>query len=522
LLAGFVATRFALLWRFPPFVDEALYASWAWQVFEDHDRLFVSLANGKEPLLPWLGALLMWVGFEPLTAVRLVSVVSGLVTLVCTALVARELGGRGAALVAGGLCVVLPFFVVHDIIGIYDPLATATAAAALLFVLRLARAPSTLDTVGLGVALGAGLLTKQTAYIALALLPLGLVLLDFGDDKWVLRAVGWVARVTIAAGIAVAMYSVVTLSEHYDDLARVRELLYPTHSVSTALVSPGYWLERNWPAFREPLAAYLTVPIILLVAVGTGLALRQRLRPALVVLAWGLAPIAAAVLLTEVPYPRYLLPAIPPLLALAAFGAVSAARELRRRVSGGPALVAAALLTALVVGPALVFDVRVLANPGTATYPGVDDEQYVTGWASGGPWPLVARDLRRVHAGEPATVLMAEPVSDALRLLLRGEPALGVVREVDGTTRYGVTNGVALREPPGAVAWRQLARYERPRGGTPVVLYERGVAVSGRFSRTPDELRRNLGLADREFDAFLDRHPDVRAWYLEWYDARQK
>ena len=53
VLAGFAATRLALLWRFPPFTDEALYAQWACRDTRSRRTASISLASGKEPLLPW-------------------------------------------------------------------------------------------------------------------------------------------------------------------------------------------------------------------------------------------------------------------------------------------------------------------------------------------------------------------------------------------------------------------------------------------------------------------------------------
>ena len=44
-------------------------------------------------------------------------------------------------LVAAGLCVVLPFFLVHDGIGIIEPLVTLVMASALYFQVEVARRP---------------------------------------------------------------------------------------------------------------------------------------------------------------------------------------------------------------------------------------------------------------------------------------------------------------------------------------------------------------------------------------------
>src|ERR1700758_3112632 len=97
---GLVATRFALLWRFPPFWDESLYAGWALQVHDSFAARWVALLNGKLPLLSWLGAGVMHGGGEPLTAVRLVSIMAAVASALFAALIAGEIGGRPAAIAA--------------------------------------------------------------------------------------------------------------------------------------------------------------------------------------------------------------------------------------------------------------------------------------------------------------------------------------------------------------------------------------------------------------------------------------
>ena len=90
----YLATRLLLVGRSPPLLDEAHYANWTLAAFEDSDYLFLSLTNGKEPLLTWVATGWMYLGAEPLTAVRLVSVAAGLVTMVMVGLIARRLSAR--------------------------------------------------------------------------------------------------------------------------------------------------------------------------------------------------------------------------------------------------------------------------------------------------------------------------------------------------------------------------------------------------------------------------------------------
>ena len=121
-LALFLALRLLLLWRFPPFYDEVLYAALSTTGAADPAQRFISMTIGYAPLLTWGGMVGIWAGLAPLTAVRVISLLSGLTTFTLTGLIGRELGGIRTALVACTLVAITPFLVVHDVIGIYDPL----------------------------------------------------------------------------------------------------------------------------------------------------------------------------------------------------------------------------------------------------------------------------------------------------------------------------------------------------------------------------------------------------------------
>lgn len=511
----YVVLRLALVWRFPPFVDEALYALWAVQGFEDSDYRFISLANGKEPLLTWLGMAWMSLGVQPLTALRLVSVASGFVTIAMVGLIARRLFDDRVAIVAAALCAVLPFLVVHDAIGIMESLVTAAAMAALYLQIRMAERPALDVALLLGLAFAAGLLTKETAKFGLVLLPLSLLCFNWTSPGVRTRLVGWVGGSLLALVIAAIGYSVMMLSGFWEELGAARQAIGMYRSLGEALSHPWRYYEDNWPLFREALGGYLTVPVAFLFLLGVGIALKARPRAAALLLGWILVPLVAAVLLANFAYPRYLLIAVPPMTVLAALALVRVWEWIALRRGS---LVATAVGLLLVV-PALVFDARFAADPAGFRYPGLDDEQFATGWAAGRAWEEAASEVRRRAGYRPTLVQLDRRGSAALELLLRDRPNVRLVlgsAPLARTARYAIENGDWLPRPYGLLDLRPVWETRRPREGTPVTLFVRGPVWNGRFYRTPDDLRAGLGLPDAEFEAFLRSHPEVDAWRRSW------
>lgn len=526
VLCGFAALRLGLFWRFPPFHDEALYAHWALLGLENPGDRFISLSNAKEPLYIWVDTVLMYLGAGPWTAVRLTSTLSGLVTMVMCGLVGRELGGRRVALTASALAALVPIFVVHDVIGIMDPLATAFVATALYLQIRLARSPRLAEALLLGFALGGGLLTKSTTFPAIALIPASLLAFDWSPAGRSRRLVRWIGGVTVALLLAYGLYSVMKLSPQWDVYVHERGLVgvaegQPAHSIGEGLAHPLRWLESNWSPYGSALTDYITVPILVAAAIGVLLGLRRRPRLTGLVLLWFLVPYAMVLLLAESAYPRYLLVGVPALLVLAASGAVAVFERLWRLERLQLRWVASLAGVAALATPALVFDTRVLAHPDTTRYPGIDDEQYVRSGAALPPYKKVVRELRRLAAPGEVTVALGDFTSDYLPLELRNDSNVAFVRaenpEEACSALYAVETSVPLQARPTGLSWRRIATYPRPRDGTPTLLYESAVLEDGRVARTPDQLRALVGGTDRDFDLYVAERPCVRAWYESWF-----
>ena len=510
---AFVATRFVLLWRFPPFWDESLYASWALQVHDGFGARWLPLLNGKLPLLSWLGAGIMHGGFEPLTAVRLVSISAAVASAVFAALIAGEIGGRPAAIAAAAVYVILPLALVHDVLGLMEPLLTAFFAASLYLQVRLARRPRFVTAAVLGLVFAAALLTKETSYLLFVLFPFSLVVFDWRAPERLRRLGHWAIAAVLSCGVASVSELWLASSGKMSVYRTTQQGFGTFRSLHAGLAHPIRWADQAWPGYRPEILGYLTWPLAVLALVGAAVSLWRRQRLALLCLLWILAVFGVDVLFLTDSFVRYVAPAGPFVAILVAVGFAEIVQAARRVPRIAPhAVFVAALVLAAVSAVAVRFDLSVLADPNTAAYAGVSLQEYETGWSAGTGVESLTAELRRLGRSHTAVVSWYGHLPLELITELRHDPSVELVSSSDHSS-YVVTNDLPLPADTGLGTLRPLQTFQRPRNGVPLVLYERGVAWKGRFYTTADSLRSGLGLDDEHFDAFIAHHPRIHAWY---------
>ncbi len=125
-------------------------------------------------------------------------------TIWCAALLAREIFGSTAAIIAAILTAIYPYYVVHDTALQETSLCTLLMALAVLLLLRVRLSGSVVTAAGAGLALGAAVLTR--ANLAPFALFAPLWLLFFGDS----HAAPWRRRLCVAvlcAGVSALIVS---------------------------------------------------------------------------------------------------------------------------------------------------------------------------------------------------------------------------------------------------------------------------------------------------------------------------
>lgn len=363
-LALYLLARLPNLLALPIFNDEANYQLRGLIIAENYPY---SLHVGKI-VQDGLLALLMRLPGDPLLLARLCSALFGMGTLLAILAIGRALGRPGAGLLAGLLYAAAPLAVVHERLGIPDSLLTLITTLVLLAGVSLAAVerPSYRHGLAIGALVALASLVKLNGVFVAAFPLLAVLALPASpaERRRRLGALAWGA-LPLLLWVGFVLLSGYGLYEQ-------RKAAFD--GLGGRLAS----LALNVAMLTEMLLVYLPAPA----ALGLLALLRRDLAPAArraigmllgAALCFTLTMLAVG---TEI-YPRYLMPAWPPLLLACALGASELWRLGRRLRPLGLAAVAVSLAYGA------FFAARLIAAPHSAPLITMDRMQYVAGYPSG-------------------------------------------------------------------------------------------------------------------------------------------
>src|SRR5262245_22864496 len=129
----------------------------------------------RVPLYPMFLAAVTF-GYQAFLPVLLAQSLIGAGTVLCGALIARELFGNSAAIIAGALTAIYPYYVVHDTALQETSLYTFVTALAMLLLLRVRRSGSGVNAACAGLTIGAAVLTRVNLMPLAVLAPMWLAI----------------------------------------------------------------------------------------------------------------------------------------------------------------------------------------------------------------------------------------------------------------------------------------------------------------------------------------------------------
>lgn len=393
LVGVFFFTRLISIKELPPFNDEFIYVRWAQEGFFDPAKRLLSLTDGKQPLYIWLVSLAMNGIHSPLAAGRIVSVVSGAITMAGLMILAwRLFRNKTVVFIAGLLYILYPLGLLLDRFALYDSLLACLSVWSAVVMLFLADMPALGTAFILAMLLGSALLTKSSAVLMLGVLPISILLFT---KTWRMRAKAF-AYFLFACAIAFVYQSVQFLSPDASFVASKNQtFIYTLNELQDLPVLRHAW--ENLLLFGSWLVSYLTVPVLLLAAAPFISGGKDRRPLWYLALLFGI-PFLAVVFIGKLIYTRHFFFLTLPVLVLAAQGTGILAKRLRllwQRV----------LVGTILLFPMLVADGKMLADFKTAPLPAVDRFQYIDGWPAGWGVKEIVRYLERQSAQGELTIL---------------------------------------------------------------------------------------------------------------------
>lgn len=316
LFVLYFLTRLINLTLLPIFNDESTYIRYGMHQLHEVDHAPYSLLIGKEPLMPFLYAVVGSLIGNYLLGARLVTVVVGALTLLGLCLFIKQVRGNRAALVTGILYVFAPYTLFFDRLALMDSAVSAIAIWSLYCTYQFFEHPRWRYAIGLGITAGLGLWTKTSA-LFYVLLPVVSCVLYYifarGSEE---KKIALFKYIGAALGITAVIFLPLFANEKYAvHMQLLQQYTYPFFSMFT-FPTDVWW--RNLSDIAAWLFFYLTPPLFLFGLATLGYYWKQK-KLQLVNL-WFWLPLFYEVLFAKLFTSRHALLLVVPLLIAAGYG----------------------------------------------------------------------------------------------------------------------------------------------------------------------------------------------------------
>jgi 4-amino-4-deoxy-L-arabinose transferase-like glycosyltransferase len=378
ILAGIcLITRIINITVLPIFTDESIYIYWAKLIESTHSQWFVSLTDGKPPLLVWLiGALLHFLpGSMYLLAGRIPSVAAGVLSVIAIYKLTEILfRSQKMAIVSGVLYIITPFLLLYDRLALFDSLLTCMLLWSTYFAVRTLKTLKWSDAILWGIFLGLALLSKPTALIFWVLLPFCVGILAW-KDVLAKKFPRLIMLSVTALILSQLMQSVERFSHVYGRMAEKNAQFQFTPRELVA--DPFQHMVGNIIGFFSWFIPYVSIPVFILGIIALFLLILKKPREGIVIFILWLVPILGLAEIGREIFPRYILFVTPYFLLPISFLIVWLWEKKIMLKSLSVALVAVIFVSLL------PYDFLLLTNPARAPIPQADHTQLVSQHTSG-------------------------------------------------------------------------------------------------------------------------------------------
>jgi 4-amino-4-deoxy-L-arabinose transferase-like glycosyltransferase len=167
IIVLFLLTRLVNLTLLPVFSDEALYIEWGWRELTIPGQAFHSLYDAKQPFLMWFFGLGQIIFPDPLFGSRLASVICGLISLLGLWQLSKKFFDPKIVILSTLVYCLVPNFVFYDRQALMESALVASVIWSVYFLLQLLHTQKLKYSLFLGLSLGLGFFTKNTAAVFL-------------------------------------------------------------------------------------------------------------------------------------------------------------------------------------------------------------------------------------------------------------------------------------------------------------------------------------------------------------------
>jgi 4-amino-4-deoxy-L-arabinose transferase-like glycosyltransferase len=419
LLLAAAAIRLYHLTLIPVFADEAIYIRWAQVMGAEPTLRFLPLSDGKQPLFMWFLMFYVRRMADPLLAGRILSVVSGIGTMLGIFAVSYLLfKNKLVSFIAAVIYAVSPFTFFFDRMALVDSMLTTFGVWTLFFGILTARTRRLDMAMITGFFLGAGMLTKSPAIFFALLLPVTWLLTDKPKRIWRL-----VLLFAVTLAIGYGMFNILRLGPNFNLLSsRNQDYVLPLSHIFTRFMDP--LIPHFKDTFRDWFPTMGPWPILILGAVGILVGWRKYWREKLILLAWWCGPLFAEMEYAKVFTARYILFTLPPLFILSALGIIVKNKILK---------IIYLVFFGVFIITASVFNWYLLTNPAKADLPRSERSGYLEEWTAGDGIAEVARYLKNEEVTNPGEKIVVGTegyfgtLPDGLQMYLNDAPKIIVI-----------------------------------------------------------------------------------------------
>lgn len=362
--------------QFPIFTDEAIYVRWTQIAANDASLRYISLIDGKQPLMIWIGMVPVKLFSDSLLAMRAMSVIYGLISLVGVYLLGRVYKNSLTGLIAASLFLTSPFFFIYNRLALYESLISAIGVICLLLITILAKKRRFDLSMILGFVLGLGLLTKSSANFFIYTLPFSLLTVYSKKIKFSVRIIiENILFFGISVLIAYAIFNALRLFPLFNMINQKDHTFIL--SFSEFFQNPTYLIFGNMPTMLTWAAQYLTplLSVIFIFSFVHALITLKYSRIYLII--WILFPLLSTAFFGKIIYPRYILYLFPAVFLLIALFCNDILETVKNKKTQW------VFLIALFIGPILGC-ISIILNPSDSIIPRNDKNQLIDDWPAGG------------------------------------------------------------------------------------------------------------------------------------------